>query len=142
MRFVLFFILAIAGISTTAYADTWKIVYVKDGIPYVLTATSPGAHVLEDGEYPANYSFPNADAKYWKKQGNDWVEMNQSQKDKVDSDAKDAASDISKWDSGMEALVKVIAELHKLTESELKELIKAKIDKDKAHKEIKDKGSN
>tara|TARA_R110000822_G_scaffold232406_1_gene364183 strand:+ start:580 stop:999 length:420 start_codon:yes stop_codon:yes gene_type:complete len=127
--------------GSSAMAASWFVVDIVDGEPAVTSKQSGKPHTLGPNEYAASTVFPSVHARYWKKQGGAWVEMSQSQKDKVDSAAKAEIVDAVNTDASLDALIKVIADLHNLSEKQVKDRMVAKIGKDKAHKAKKNRGN-
>jgi hypothetical protein len=129
-------------LSTTVIAETWYQVEVIDGEPIVTQFSGHKSGVKLKGEtFPSDTVFPAVDPRYWKKQGKNWVEMNQSQKNKVDSAAKAEIVDEVNTDASLDALIKVIADLNNLSEKQVKDRMLSKVDKDKAHKAKKNRGN-
>jgi hypothetical protein len=132
--------IVLIGVYTVG-ADSWYEVQIVDGEPEVTQKSQSGSHSLGPNEYAASTVFPSVHPRYWRKQGKNWVEMNQSQKNKIDSDAKAEVVDTANSDASLDALIKVIADLHNLSEKQVKDRMVAKIGKDKAHKAKKNRGN-
>lgn len=133
--------LIVLFVCATSHAASWYSVSESTGEPVVtLNRDRSASRTLGPNEYADDTVFPAVDPRYWKKQGKNWVEMSQSQKDKVDSAAKAEIVDAVNTDASLDALIKVIADLNNLSEKQVKDRMLSKVDKDKAHKAKKNRG--
>jgi len=130
----LLILLQLSTVASLALADKWSRVDIVNTEPVVTYMENAGKHTLGPDEYPADYSFPQVATRYWKKQGNDWVEMSQPDKDAVDDAIKEEAiADDPKLDALLDALAPEL----KLTKDELKAKLKNKMDAGKVKKKEK-----
>jgi len=114
-----------------AHADTWAVVKETPDGPVVSYVIKSGKHTLGPNEYPADYVFPDAPTRYWKKSGNDWVVMSQAEKDAVDAVNKE---DVLTFDPVINAILEALAPELKMTKEELKTKVKSKLSADAADK--------
>tara|TARA_R110002167_G_scaffold361808_1_gene580427 strand:+ start:658 stop:1086 length:429 start_codon:yes stop_codon:yes gene_type:complete len=131
-------------IASASFGRTVMYSVDTDGVSafHVRRVSNPqNVSIVAPFSYPIGTVFPAVDPRYWKLSGKNWVEMSQSQKDKVDSAAKAEIVDAVNTDASLDALIKVIADLHNLSEKQVKDRMVAKIGKDKAHKAKKNRGN-
>lgn len=131
-------ILVFALSAVTCIADTWwKVKVDESGRAISKSCTSTTRpHVLGVNEYPETYAFPECEMMFWKKVGNDWVEMSKAEKDRATM--KYSAKMEMSLSPEDEAMLKTLAELTgkeytKVLETYKKQLamIKVKNNKDK-----------
>jgi hypothetical protein len=89
-------IIIFLSLVSVCFGDSWYTVYLNEdgtvkGKGY--NENTKPAHALIENEYPANYSFPTNDFKYWKKVGNDWVSMTTNEQAVVDDTEKTIKAD-------------------------------------------------
>jgi hypothetical protein len=109
MKKALIIIFALSTVS--CMADTWWKVKVDESGKAVgkscTSTTRP--HVLGVNEYPESYAFPECEMIFWKKVGNDWVEMSKTEKDRATM--KYSAKMEMSLSHEVEATLKTLAEL-------------------------------
>ncbi len=116
--------------SLSAFADQWcRVDYVGGKVVNFSFCEKPGKHVLVDNEFAIDAVLPkDVPIRYWKKKGQTFVEMSQSEKDAVDESDKQVKAKIENIkDEVVRALAKVIAEELQMTEAQLEAKLKAKL---------------
>lgn len=130
--------------TVSVSADSYRKVFTNETgkvVDVSLEQNTKPDHVLQENEYPVNYSFPTNDFKYWKKVGTDWVGMTLVEQAAYDDSVKTKEADFDDW-SGvtkeqMKAFILVLLDeinilrsLHSLparTSTQLKTAIKNKL---------------
>ena len=130
----------VVGLATPCFAEPLysegKLVVVDPaGTIVSLGSFSEGApRALRENEYPMDYAFPTNDIRYWKKSGNDIIAMTPEEQATVDDAEKESVVADEGISAFEDALLGYLADKDGKTKKQIRDALKAKVDKNKKRK--------